>query len=220
MVNFVLCEFHFNWRSRRRRRERRRRMRRKKKQRMSLNSYCWWPYGGNPSTFARGYGLWEIRFKKYLLISEREGEGQKERERHQLVPRVYAFTDWFLHVPWLGIEPAPLAYQNNIGISEQRSNQLSCPARAGQYLLTLDGMGSTLREWYVRICVQKYLYSIAPWLVWLSGLSVSLWTERLTVQFPVRAHAWVAGQVPSRGRTWEATTHWCFPLFLPPLPSL
>ncbi|KAF6119515.1 hypothetical protein HJG60_010012 [Phyllostomus discolor] len=31
-----------------------------------------------------------------------------------------------------------------------------------------------------------------PWLVWLSGLSASLRTERLLVRFPVRAHAWLA----------------------------
>ena len=37
-----------------------------------------------------------------------------------------------------------------------------------------------------------------PWLVWLSGLSASLQTKGLLVQFPVRPHAWVAGQVPSR----------------------
>ena len=37
--------------------------------------------------------------------------------------------------------------------------------------------------------------TVAPWQVWLSGLSVSLRTD------PVRAHAWVASQVPSRGRT-------------------
>ena len=35
-----------------------------------------------------------------------------------------------------------------------------------------------------------------PWLVWLSGLSAGLRTKGLLVQFPVRAHAWVAGQVP------------------------
>ena len=41
---------------------------------------------------------------------------------------------------------------------------------------------------------------ILPWLVWLSGLSASLQTKGSLVQFPVRAHAWVAGQVPSGGR--------------------
>ena len=35
----------------------------------------------------------------------------------------------------------------------------------------------------------------------LSGLSaVGLGTKRLLVRFPVRAQAWVVGQVPSRGR--------------------
>ena len=37
------------------------------------------------------------------------------------------------------------------------------------------------------------------WLVWLSGLSAGLQTKGLLVRFPVRAHAWVAGQVPGRG---------------------
>ena len=40
-----------------------------------------------------------------------------------------------------------------------------------------------------------------PWLVWHSGLSAGLSLEGSLVQFPVRAHAWVEGQVPSRGRT-------------------
>ena len=40
-----------------------------------------------------------------------------------------------------------------------------------------------------------------PWLVWLSGLGVILQTKGSPVQFLVRAHAWVVGQVPSRGRT-------------------
>ena len=37
------------------------------------------------------------------------------------------------------------------------------------------------------------------WLLWLSGLSTSLQTERSPVRFLVRAHAWVASQVPSSG---------------------
>ena len=38
-----------------------------------------------------------------------------------------------------------------------------------------------------------------PWLVCLSGLSTSLRTKGWQVRFPVRAHAWVAGQVPCGG---------------------
>ena len=38
-----------------------------------------------------------------------------------------------------------------------------------------------------------------PWLVWLSELRASLETKGSLVQFPVRAHVWVAGQVPSTG---------------------
>ena len=58
------------------------------------------------------------------------------------------------------------------------------------------------------------------WLVWLSGVSTDLWTKGSPVQFPVRAHAWVIGQVPIL-RYWDTTTHWCSPLlFLPHFPSL
>ena len=40
-----------------------------------------------------------------------------------------------------------------------------------------------------------------PWLVWLSGLSSSLWTKGSPGQFPVRAYVLIAGQVPSREHT-------------------
>ena len=38
----------------------------------------------------------------------------------------------------------------------------------------------------------------AAQLVCLSGLSTALQTKGLLVRFPVRARAWVAGQVPNR----------------------
>ena len=37
--------------------------------------------------------------------------------------------------------------------------------------------------------------------MWLSGVSARLRSKESLVLFTVRAHAWVAGQVPSRGRT-------------------
>ena len=40
-----------------------------------------------------------------------------------------------------------------------------------------------------------------PWLVWLGGLSAGLRTKGLPVRFPVRAHTWVVGQVPSGEHT-------------------
>ena len=61
-----------------------------------------------------------------------------------------------------------------------------------------------------------------PSLVWLGGLSAGLQTEKLPVQFPVRAHAWVVGQVPrwgcARGNQLMFLSHIDFslPLFLPP----
>ena len=50
------------------------------------------------------------------------------------------------------------------------------------------------------------------WLVWLSGLSVGLWSKGSPVWFLVRAHAWTAGQVPSWGRTRDNHTLMFFSL--------
>ena len=59
-----------------------------------------------------------------------------------------------------------------------------------------------------------------PWLLWLSRLSTGLRTEGLPVGFWVRAHAWVAGRVPSwgctRGNQLMFLTSMFFSLF-PPL---
>ena len=41
--------------------------------------------------------------------------------------------------------------------------------------------------------------AILAWLMWLSGLSTGLWTKRSLVWFLVRAHNWVAVQVPIWG---------------------
>ena len=61
---------------------------------------------------------------------------------------------------------------------------------------------------------------LLPWLVWLSGLSAGLRTTVSLVRFPVRAHAWVVGQVPSRGRVrGNHTLMFLFPL-PPSLPLL
>ena len=59
-----------------------------------------------------------------------------------------------------------------------------------------------------------------PWLVWLSGLSVVLRTKVSLVRFPIRAHSWVAGQVPSRRRVRGNHTLMFLSLFLLPFPSL
>ena len=56
-----------------------------------------------------------------------------------------------------------------------------------------------------------------PWLVCFSGLSAGLRTERLQVRFPVRARAWVVGQVPIWGVRESDVS---LPLFLPPFLSL
>ena len=65
-----------------------------------------------------------------------------------------------------------------------------------------------------------------PCMVWLSGLGIILQSERLPVPFPVRAHAWIAGQVPIWGHARSnqsvslSHTDFSLPHFLPAFPSL
>ena len=43
----------------------------------------------------------------------------RKRKKHQfVVPLIYAFIDWFLYVPWLGMEPATLAYPDDAVTNE------------------------------------------------------------------------------------------------------
>ena len=51
---------------------------------------------------------------------------------------------------------------------------------------------------YVFRCLIKH-QEIRPWLVWLSALESCPVTKRLRIWFLVRAHAWVAGLIPSQG---------------------
>ena len=50
-----------------------------------------------------------------LLIIRKEGGEEREREKHGFVfPFIFAFTGYFLHVPWQGIKPTTLGCQDNI----------------------------------------------------------------------------------------------------------
>ena len=50
----------------------------------------------------------------FFLIYFREGVGERERERNRLgVPLTDALIGWFVHVPWPGMEPAALVYQDD-----------------------------------------------------------------------------------------------------------
>ena len=55
--------------------------------------------------------------------------------------------------------------------------------------------------------------------MWLSGLNASLQTKGSLVRFPVRAHAWVAGQIPVAAHKTKPHIDASLPLFLLPFPS-
>ena len=57
-----------------------------------------------------------------------------------------------------------------------------------------------------------------PWLVWLNGVSAGPRSKGSPVRFPVRAHAWDVGQVPSRGLMRGNHTLMCLFLSSPSLP--
>ena len=72
----------------------------------------------------------------------------------------------------------------------------------------LDNCNSIINYIYIYLYLYLYLYLfifiyfiLKPWLVCLSGLSTGLQTKGSLVRFPVRAHVWAAGQVPSGGCT-------------------
>ena len=119
-----------------------------------------------------------------------------------------------------GIELGPLpspaqAFKQHSDITPQRGSEaqltyIHLPGSPHTYripivsILPAQGhrgnlIGST-NSWRTLETLQKQ-----PWLVWLSGLSAGLRTKGSPVWFPVRAHAWVAGQVPSGGAQ-EANT--------------
>ena len=79
---------------------------------------------------------------------------------------------------------------------------------------------------WLRLCwwiLCKHTEKNVPWLVWLSGLSASLWTKRSPVQFPDGVHVWVVVPGPPL-RACEkqpinvSLAHWC--LSPSPSPSL
>ena len=74
---------------------------------------------------------------------------------------------------------------------------------------------SKLNHWYTcNKTVNTKEKKKLPWLMWLSGLSAGLRTKGSLVQFPIRAHAWVADQAPNRG-SWRGNHALMF-LFLSP----
>ena len=133
------------------------------------------------------------------------------------------------HLPWLGIKPETLwftARTQSTELCQPGSEQFlnSSVLMAFNISVVFCSTHSTLAKCFplrtvliLRNEQKKCIFH--PRLVWLSRLSASPWTKGPLVQFPVRAHAWVVGQVPSRGPLREATTHWCFsPSLSPSLP--
>ena len=106
---------------------------------------------------------------------------------------------------------------------ERTATQNSCPLRCqfwkwyySEYSITLaPKAGNESQRALVTGIVWK---NASPWLVWLSGLSAGLQTQRSLVWFSAGAHAWVAGKVPGWGE--QEATNWCVSPYLPPFPSL
>ena len=102
----------------------------------------------------------------------------------------------------------------------------SCPPPPAVSLFTVSDTSNQLGSKNIKCEIPEVNNSRMSRLVWLSGLSASLPTEGSPVQLPVRAHAWVVGQVPrsrcARGNQSMYFSHInaSLPLFLSPFPSL
>ena len=93
-----------------------------------------------------------------------------------------------------------------------RDGLLSLSIMSRRFTHVVTGVRVSSSNFFVVVKLEREV----PWLVWLSGMSTGLQTKGSQVQFPVRAHAWVVGQVPSRGSVRGNHT-----LMFPPLsPSL
>ena len=102
-----------------------------------------------------------------------------------------------------GFAVMALAYYNYEDLPKGMENlHLEYFEEAVNYLLSHPQVGiSEFCGLHIRPSLQKcsWFSRTTPWLVWLSGSSAGLGIKGLSVWSPYRAHAWVVGQVPSRG---------------------
>ena len=73
--------------------------------------------------------------------------------------------------------------------------------KGGRWGMQSNSTSVKWRQWlyFLHGIFVRMKWSSQPWLVWFSGLSAGLRSKGSSVRFPVRAHAWVSGQVPSWG---------------------
>ena len=133
----------------------------------------------DPEWFSRWYFFFILIWGNAYIFLERRAGRERERERNielrkkhwpgasPLLPDQLGTKSYLRHVPWLGIKPMTL-----------RSPGCCCRQ------LSHTDQGS-----------QHSKTTVVPWLVGLHGPNAGLWTKRSLVQFPVRACAWVSGQV-------------------------
>ena len=120
---------------------------------------------------------------------------QQELRLRELVKMLILLLPWVINCPWF------LTHEFHVFCQHPRNCGRLTPWLASGIKL------QTLFSSWERY-IQKYLeetfwgiYELTSFLlqlVWLSGLSANLQTKGSPVRFPVRAHAWVAGQVPSK----------------------
>ena len=80
----------------------------------------------------------------------------------------------------------------------------SCPSNGQNlftYLYVIIRWQHSKPSPYLPICSLVLNNGFLSWLVWLSGLISGLWTKGSPNRFPIRAHAWIVGQVSRGGHT-------------------
>ena len=112
--------------------------------------------------------------------------------------------------------PAKMSYKLNTTEQAVRGNGVQINRKMMRMISELSNISYKNFSLYI---VGSLKIINLPWLLRLSGLSAALRTKGSQVGFPVKAHACVAGQVPSRGHARGSPTLMFLSLFFS-LPSL
>ena len=107
---------------------------------------------------------------------------------HRIRVRRSRFKSQTSHAVWNWLRPCPPLYLTLPSVEKR--------VFLWKYLCPLETW------WHRKVPFGRQAFKVCillSWQVWLRGLSTSLQTKGLLVQFPVRAHNWVVGQAPSGG---------------------
>ena len=144
-----------------------------------------------------------------VCLCGREWERERrERGQHLLViPLIYAFTDWFLYVPWPAIKPMTLANGD-----DALTNWATWPRRTRSYY-TRDAMLAKI--WFpMKRFSDKNANRLLSLLFFLEGMKMQLRLETSKYEIPVTSFINLSNTYIGWSgiflRTWQIVNHVIF----------